>query len=105
MDAAGLTELDKRIKEQNGEYYELYDALAKNLKKKEQIELLECNRQFVPDTKHEVNEYAIAKITKVQMIGTQPFWESRTIQFYLLVFFSYLDSPPIDRYTLLWMPG
>lgn len=57
MDAAGLTELDKRIKDQNEEYYELYDALAKSLKKKEQIELLEYNRQFVPDTKHEVSEY------------------------------------------------
>lgn len=57
MDAAGLTELDKRIKDQNEEYYELYDALAKSLKKKEQIELLEYNRQFVPDTKHEVSVY------------------------------------------------
>lgn len=55
MDAAGLTELDKLIKLQNKEYYDLYDALAKNLKKKEQIEILNYNQQFVPETKHEVN--------------------------------------------------
>lgn len=59
MDAVGLSELDKLIKEQNEEYYELYDALAKNLKKKEQIEILKLNRQFVPDTKQEVNKNAI----------------------------------------------
>lgn len=55
MDAEGLTELDKLIKEQNKEYYDLYDALAKNLKKKEQIEILNYNTQFVPETKCEVN--------------------------------------------------
>lgn len=50
-----LSELDKLIKVQNKEYYDLYDALAKNLKKKEQIEILNLNTQFVPDTKNEVN--------------------------------------------------
>lgn len=54
-DAVGLTELDKLIKVQNKEYYDLYDALAKNLKKKEQIEILNFNTQFVPETKCEVN--------------------------------------------------
>lgn len=54
MGDADLSELDKLIKSQNKEYYDLYDALAKNLKKKEQIEILNYNQQFVPEAKHEV---------------------------------------------------
>lgn len=55
MNHAGSTELDKLIKLQNKEYYELYDTLAKNLKKKDQIEILRCNNQMIPETKYEVN--------------------------------------------------
>lgn len=55
MDAAGLTELDKLIKLQNKEYYDLYDGLAKNLKKKEQIEILNHNLQLIPETKYDVS--------------------------------------------------
>lgn len=55
VDAVGSSELDKLIKVQNDEYYALYDALAKNLKKKEQIEILDLNFQLIPDTKCEVN--------------------------------------------------
>lgn len=43
------------IESQNREYYHLYDALAKSLSKKEQIEILNSNRQLIPETKHEVN--------------------------------------------------
>lgn len=57
LDAEGLTELDKLIKLQNKEYYDLYDTLAKNLKKKEQIEILESNIQLIPENKHEVRFY------------------------------------------------
>lgn len=52
--AVDLTELDQRIKLQNIEYYELYDLLAKNLTKKDQIEILKSNRQFIPATKPDV---------------------------------------------------
>lgn len=47
-------ELEKLIELQNREYYDLYDKIAKNLPKKDQLEILNLNRQFVPKTKPEV---------------------------------------------------
>lgn len=49
------TALDRLIKLQSKEYYELYDTLAKSLKKKDQIEILKSNGERAPDSKHEVN--------------------------------------------------
>lgn len=52
---ADLTEVERLVKIQNQEYYELHDTLAKSLKKKDQIEILHSNSQWIPDTKYEVN--------------------------------------------------
>lgn len=49
-----LADSAKLIELQNREYYALYDQLAKNISKKEQIEILELNLQFVPENKSEV---------------------------------------------------
>lgn len=49
-----LSELEKQIKQQNIEYYELYDNIAKNLTKKDQIEILKANTQLIPGSKYEV---------------------------------------------------
>lgn len=54
---AELTELDQLIKLQNKEYFDLYDTIAKNVEKKDQIEILERNLQFIPETKTEVNMF------------------------------------------------
>lgn len=48
-------ELEKLIERQNREYYDLYDKIAKNLPKKDQIEILNLNRQFIPTTRPEVS--------------------------------------------------
>lgn len=50
-----MAELEKQIETQNIEYYELFDNIAKNLSKKEQIDLLTTNMQPVPHSKYEVN--------------------------------------------------
>lgn len=47
-------ELENQIEIQNIEYYELFDKIAKNLSKKEQVDILTWNMQPVPDTKYEV---------------------------------------------------
>lgn len=49
-----LADSEKLIELQNREYYALYDQLAKNISKKEQIQILELNLQFVPENKSEV---------------------------------------------------
>lgn len=49
-----LADLEKCIETQNKEYYELYDKLAKNVSKKDQIEILKNNFQYIPETKYEV---------------------------------------------------
>lgn len=50
-----MTELERQIKQQNIEYYHLYDTIAKNMTKKEQIDLLRTvNAQLIPDNKYDV---------------------------------------------------
>lgn len=49
-----MSELEQRIKQQNEEYYHLYDAIAKNLNKKDQIEILQSNLQLIPENKYDV---------------------------------------------------
>ena len=49
-----MSEVDKLIETQNHEYYALFDKLAKNVSKKEQIEILKANIQLIPETKTEV---------------------------------------------------
>lgn len=51
---ANMSELEKLIESQNLEYYALFDKLAKNVSKKEQIDILNANNQLIPETKTEV---------------------------------------------------
>lgn len=51
---ADMSELEKTIKQQNEEYYNLYDTIAKNLTKKDQVEILKTNFQLIPDNKYDV---------------------------------------------------
>lgn len=44
-----------RIRIQNEEYFEVYDYIAKNVPKEDQIEILNVNKQTVPDAEAQVN--------------------------------------------------
>lgn len=47
---------EKQIQVQNDEYFKVYDYITKNVPKEDQIEILDLNKQMVPDTDAEVNE-------------------------------------------------
>lgn len=49
-----INELEKLIEKQNLEYFDIYDQIAKHLPKKDQLEILKLNGQFVPEAKSEV---------------------------------------------------
>lgn len=50
-----LAQLEKQIRQQNAEYYEIYDLLEENLSKDDQIEILNANLQIIPDTQYQVS--------------------------------------------------
>lgn len=45
----------EKMRIQNEEYFKVYDKIAKNMSKEEQIEILNANRQTIPDTEAQVN--------------------------------------------------
>lgn len=47
-------ELEKKIEKQNKEYFKLRDALEAHTKKSVHIDILEANKQAVPEGKSEV---------------------------------------------------
>lgn len=71
MTDENMVELEKKIETQNIEYFELFDNIAKNLSKKEQVDILTSNMQPVPDTKYEVN---IIFLTNILPIYTSINW-------------------------------
>lgn len=48
-------ELEKQIRTENEEYFKIYDRLAEKLSKEEQINILNANKQFVPDDQNRVS--------------------------------------------------
>lgn len=49
-------ELEKQIRIQNEQYFEIYDYVAKNLTKAEQIRILSANGQALPNSNAQVSE-------------------------------------------------
>lgn len=83
------TKLDEQIRIQNEGYFEIYDYIAKNVPKHNQIMILNANGQAVPDSDAQVN--GIILTCKFEI-------ENNSVIFIL---FS-LDSSPFDRCDLLW---
>lgn len=52
------TEIEKQIRLQNEQYFEIYDFITKNVPKDEQIRILNANGQAVPETDVQVNTHS-----------------------------------------------
>lgn len=50
-----LAELENQIRHQNQEYYDIYEKLAEHVSEEDQIDILNANLQFVPETKSQVS--------------------------------------------------
>lgn len=50
-----LAELENQIRIQNLEYYDIYERLAEYVSDQDQIDILNANLQFVPETKIQVS--------------------------------------------------
>lgn len=56
-----MVALEKQIKIQNEEYFNVYDLLVKNVLKEDQIEILCLNAQLVPEDADEVSTLLYCK--------------------------------------------
>lgn len=56
-----MVALEKQIKIQNEEYFNVYDLLVKNVLKEDQIEILRLNAQLVPEDTDEVSTLLYCK--------------------------------------------
>lgn len=50
-----LAELENQIRNQNQEYYDIYEKLAEYVSEEDQIAILNANLQIVPETKSQVS--------------------------------------------------
>lgn len=50
-----LAELENQIRNQNQEYYDIYEKLSEYVSEEDQIAILNANLQIVPETKSQVS--------------------------------------------------
>lgn len=78
--SSDLAELEKQIRQQNDEYYEIYDLLEEKLSKDDQIEILNANLQIIPDTQYQVSNIRILSNKSI-------YWnDSNRFLFFLVIF-------------------
>lgn len=90
---ADLMDLEKQIQIQNNEYFEVYDYIKKYVTDEDQIAILNCNKQSVPDADDQVNS---------QAFNWLPNWDHKTE---CLHFDQLIDAAPFGWCHLLWCLG
>lgn len=65
-------DLEKRIQAQNQQYFELYDKIAEDVAKENQIDILRANRQLIPETDNEVKAIGYSNRNSTLTLTTFP---------------------------------
>lgn len=58
-----LAELENQIRNQNKEYYNIYEKLAEHVSEEDQIDILNANLQIIPETKSQVSGLLYFQLT------------------------------------------